>query len=117
MTTTESEEGHQHKLVYLGQLKGEYGGSYALYQCRECGATFELFEGAHYAVFYPEWTRDRATQGKETARYASDKIKPKSWKRIPALGKKLVEIQSEQVPTGRGLAALFGEFNDSEEKG
>lgn len=117
LNTSESgEDHHQHKLVYLGDIRGEVGGKYPLYQCRECGATFEAFEGGKYAVFYPEWTVERATKGQESTKFVSGKTQARKKLGSRALGKSYIQIQSEQAPAGRGFAALFGGQNDNEER-
>lgn len=44
---------HIHKLVYLGQMAGEYGGEYTVRWCRECGTVVE-FLGQFTAEMIPE---------------------------------------------------------------
>ena len=34
---------HVHQLVFVGQIRGEYGGSYDLRWCRDCGTIIEDF--------------------------------------------------------------------------
>jgi len=52
-----SELKHKHKLVLCGSLQGEYGGSYPLYWCNECGMLVELFVQDTCAVMIPSMTR------------------------------------------------------------
>lgn len=103
----EKELNHTHKLVFLGKLEGEFGGSKPLYQCNECGATFEIFSGGKYAVFYPEWTKNIATSGKESIDFVkkSSKFKGPTNK---VLGRSLKDIQNSQNDPGRGLRSLMG---------
>ena len=102
---------HRHKLVYLGRMEGELGGSYPLYQCRECGTSFEMFGGGKYATFYPEWAAERIGEQKETIEFVKDRPRSKIAGRV--LGRGLAELMNIPCePTGtRGFGSLFRGIN------
>ena len=76
----------RHNLVYLGQMQGEFGGSYPAHWCRTCGA-FIAGIGSHGYEMLPE----RAGRARNLpVTYVADK---------PRRSKKAL---------GRGLASLMG---------
>lgn len=95
---------HQHRLVFLGYLQGEYGGSYPLRQCLDCGATFEDLPVGKMAALYPTWTRERAQAGSESFDYVPD---PKRSTSTLVLGKKLKDILAARVEPGEKFKQIL----------
>lgn len=104
----EVEGSHKHKLVYLGALKAEGTSTgFPLYQCRECGTTFEMFENGKYAAMYPEWTVDKVRAAKESIEFVKREFTTKA----PAsrvLGRGLIELQASQPQSSKGFDMLVG---------
>ena len=81
---------HEHPTVYLGQMAGEYGGTYPIRWCRECGTVF-MFSGNHAYELVPEWVESKVKESKIT--YVRDEPKPK---KLPqrVLGRGLRELMA-----------------------
>lgn len=110
MSTIASEGEHKHELIFLGRLLGELetkseAGSYPLYQCRECGATFEMFGNGRYAVFQPSMTQ-QVTEMKESIKFVKDSPRSKKVSQR-VLGRGLAELMASGGQPQRGLDKLF----------
>lgn len=87
---------HEHAAVFVGRIEGEYGGSYPLYWCRDCGTLIEIFSSSR-AVMSPTMWEAQVKNAK--TRFTSEKLpakKGKSRKAGRALGRGLIEISTSQ---------------------
>ena len=83
---------HIHQLVYVGMLQGEYGGSYALRWCRDCGTLIE-FIGNQAAELVPTHALNFKKAKYEYVKTPVARSKPKA----RALGRGLRELMASAV--------------------
>ena len=87
---------HVHQLVYVGQLKGEHGGSYPCRHCRECG-TLVMFSGSSTFEMVPRMFRTVAS--------AAPQVFVSGRQRGPrrALGRGLLDLMATLPTSGKRI--------------
>ncbi len=80
---------HTHQLVYVGELQGEYGGSYPCRHCRDCGTLVLFTVGSTYEMI-PEFARGRVEGS-----------------RVEMVPQKLPSKKPPERVLGRGLVELM----------
>jgi len=95
---------HIHRLAYVGRLQGEYGGSYELRWCSDCGALYEIYSGGKIYEVLPEMNREEFSNCK--AKFLKRTI---PYSKVPAkvLGRGLKDLE-KTTKSSNNLIKLLG---------